>query len=358
MYPPPPRKRGSDASSRRDRSASPPPSFWAALKRNARNVEAIEDEKSETHSLPDESKEDDIVPSHEVHCLVSSQHLMLASDKMRTLLTGDSEQSRALQSKGHVTIRLAVDADTMVILLNIIHGASKKVPRQVSLEDLKRLATSVNVLGMLDTVEFFSDTWIENLKREALPKVYNETVLSWLFISWVFNRPAEFKQMTKLAERESTERIQEDAQNIPVPMNLIDAIKSERERAMKASITIIHSLIEQYLVSQIVCHGSLDDELRHACDSMVLGSLMKGSRQIGIWPMPDTPFKGKNFKDLAHKIRSIRILDVCNKTSNRRWNSHGPSTNCHGLEDSIETSLKSLEAGLDGLNISEYTKNR
>lgn len=112
------------------------------------------------------------------------------------------------------------------------------------------------------------------------------------------------------------------------------------------------------MAGQTICDGSLDDELRYACDSMVLGSLMNSSRKIGIWPMSDALFNGKNYKDLASAIRTMRILDVCNKTSNRKWNSHGPSSNCHGLEDTIKVSMESIEASLDGLELSDYTRKR
>jgi hypothetical protein len=112
------------------------------------------------------------------------------------------------------------------------------------------------------------------------------------------------------------------------------------------------------MVGETICDGPLDDELRYACDSMVLGSLMKSSRKIGIWPKPEAPFNGRKFKDLARAIRSIKILDVCKKGSSQRWNLYGPSSNCHGLEDSIEASMKSIEAGLDGLELSDYAKKR
>jgi hypothetical protein len=107
-----------------------------------------------------------------------------------------------------------------------------------------------------------------------------------------------------------------------------------------------------------ICDGAIDDELRYACDAMVLGSLMKSSRKIGVWPKPEAPFAGRKFKDLARAIRSIRILDVCNKTRSRRLTSLSLSSNCHGLEDSIEASMKSLEAGLDGLELSDHMKKR
>ena len=127
---------------------------------------------------------------------------------------------------------------------------------------------------------------------------------------------------------------------------------------MQAAITSIHTLINRYLEGQTLCDGSLDDELRYACDAMILGSLLKTSRKIGIWPMPQAPFDGWKFKNLAKKIRGIRILDVCNKSSSRRWTSHGPGNNSHGLEDEIEDCMKALERDLEGLKLCDYARNR
>jgi hypothetical protein len=107
-----------------------------------------------------------------------------------------------------------------------------------------------------------------------------------------------------------------------------------------------------------ICDGAIDDDLRYACDAMVLGSLMKSSRKMGIWPKPESPFNGKKFKDLALAVRRIKVLDVCNKTRSRRLTSLNLPSNCHGLEDSIEASMKSLEAGLDGLELSNYSRKR
>jgi hypothetical protein len=49
-------------------------------------------------------------------------------------------------------------------------GLSSKVPRRVDLNMLFRLAVAVNHRHMHETVKLWSDTWIENLKRdEGLP---------------------------------------------------------------------------------------------------------------------------------------------------------------------------------------------
>jgi hypothetical protein len=224
FYPPPPRaSRGSDASSRRDRSPSPPASFWASLKRQqaARVIEPSEDEQPVTPPVRAKKPERIVISSHEVHCVVSSRHMMLASQHFQKILSGNSNEAITLHTKGHVTIPLSDDLDTMIILLNIIHGASRKVPRQVSLEVLSKLAVLVSRYEFLETVEFFSDTWIENLQREGLPKSYNENVLPLLFVFWVFNRPSEFKDMSRLAQWECTEELDQDVGDVPISHSIV-----------------------------------------------------------------------------------------------------------------------------------------
>lgn len=201
-------------------------------------IEPSEEEKPVTPPIPTKEPEKMVVSSHEVHCVVSSRHMMLASQHFQMILGSTFNEAIVLQSKGHVTIRLSADLDTMIILLNIIHGASRKVPRQVSLETLGKLAALVSSFGMLETVEFFSDTWIDSLQREVLPKSYNENVLSLIFIFWVFNRPSEFKDMTRLAQRECNEKLEEGVRNTPIPHSIISKYKLfDLNRRIRANCT-------------------------------------------------------------------------------------------------------------------------
>jgi hypothetical protein len=74
---------------------------------------------------------------------------------------------------------------------------------------------------MYETVQFFSDTWLDNFQNEGLPKSYDENVLPLLFIFWVFDRQSEFKQMTRLTQQECDETLDEDVKGVPIPHNII-----------------------------------------------------------------------------------------------------------------------------------------
>jgi hypothetical protein len=90
-----------------------------------------------------------------VQMRASSKHLILASPTFRTSLSsGTYSEGRILQIEGNLAVLLPdEDPDVMIILLNIIHGLSSKVPRRVDLNILSRLAVAVNHQHMHEAVE-------------------------------------------------------------------------------------------------------------------------------------------------------------------------------------------------------------
>lgn len=134
-------------------------------------------------------------------------------------------------------------------------------------------------------------------------------------------------------------------------------MKNGRQIAIDSAITSVYQLITKYIDGKVNCKHALDEDQRYACDAMVLGSLMKGARTIGIWPKPTAPFSGKRLSKLLNEIRNIKILDVCNPQSSGFGASY-PSSNCHGLEDSLKATMKIIEDGLDDLELDDYKKHR
>ncbi|OBT60451.1 hypothetical protein VE03_10100 [Pseudogymnoascus sp. 23342-1-I1] len=93
----------------------------------------------------------------QVQMRVSSKHLVLASHTFRTSLSSFSA-GHMLQTERNVTMPFPdEEPDVMVILLHIIHGQNSKVPRQVSLAMLTKLAAAVNYHRIQEAVELFSD---------------------------------------------------------------------------------------------------------------------------------------------------------------------------------------------------------
>jgi len=168
-----------------------------------------QDPGPETVSTP-ESKPDDTnenepkKPDIEVHMLVSSKHLILASPVFKAMLKGDTfKEGRTLSSSGRVEVPLPDDnVAAFIIILDIIHGRNRRVPRQVSLEMMTNLSILVDKYQMLEAVEAFSEAWIEDLKVN-LPEQFDDNTGRWLAISWVFGRRVEFTTMTQYIEQQS-----------------------------------------------------------------------------------------------------------------------------------------------------------
>jgi hypothetical protein len=164
--------------------------------------------------------------TQEVQMRVSSKHLILVSPTFRTSLGSDTfPEGRTLQTEGSVVVPLPdEDPEAMTILMDIVHGRTKRVSRQVNLGTLTKLAVVVNHRQMHEVVEFFSDTWIENLKPIAglIPGSPTSEVLEWLFVFWVFQKEEEFKKASQVLERECDDSLEDEVDaGPPIPASII-----------------------------------------------------------------------------------------------------------------------------------------
>ena len=131
-------------------------------------------------------------------------------------------EGNTLRSQGNLTMQLPDDPEALIILMYIVHGITRKVPRNVPLNTLTELAKLVDYYCLHEAVELFSDTWVANLKEKAFPKSYNPEVVSWLFISWVFHKGDAFERMTQAMICECDDKSLNDIEheNIPIPPSI------------------------------------------------------------------------------------------------------------------------------------------
>jgi hypothetical protein len=167
-----------------------------------------------------------------VYMRVSSRHLILASAMFKSMLGSDTyREGGELLSNGHLVIKLSDDPDELIILMHIVHGMMRKVPRSLPLHTVAGLANLINYYQLHEAVEPFPDIWIENLDFEAFQRSYKpKAVLRWLLISWVFQKRDQFEKMTQTLIYESDDKLQEvvDHESIPIPASIISEFKSPR----------------------------------------------------------------------------------------------------------------------------------
>ena len=91
-----------------------------------------------------------------IHIRLSSKHLTLASAVFKKMLEARFKKELKLISKGYVEIALPEDnATAFLILLNLIHGRMRKVPRNIDSRTLSEIVILVDRYELLEITEFW-----------------------------------------------------------------------------------------------------------------------------------------------------------------------------------------------------------
>lgn len=133
----------------------------------------------------------------EVHIRVSSKHLTFSCDFFQGWLAHKHMESSANAGYKYVVSAQDWDHEALRRVMNIIHGRTRHLPREIDLEDLAKIAAIVDYYKCHRTVEFFVRTWIENL-GDRLPSCYSSELLFRLFVSCVFEEKEIFRRLTRL----------------------------------------------------------------------------------------------------------------------------------------------------------------
>lgn len=172
-------------------------------------------------SVPDKGKTKPISEwlPQKVYFRVSSRHLILASAQFERRLKECWSEGHTLCSEGYVEMPVTdCDPEALLILLNIIHGHTRRVPRSIDVESLTKIAVLVDYYECHEAVEIFSDMWIDRLKGEV-PTTYSSELIKWLCISWVFRKDEIFRSVTQVAQCQSKGRIEQHG--LPISKRVI-----------------------------------------------------------------------------------------------------------------------------------------
>lgn len=110
------------------------------------------------------------------------------------------------------------DVEALIILMDIIHGHAREVPRSVNLEILGKFAVLVDYYNCHEVTEVFVELWLADLER-SLPTSFGKDSTIWLFVSWVFSRPKIYEAMTQLTLSDCRGPL--NTMNLPIPFKLL-----------------------------------------------------------------------------------------------------------------------------------------
>lgn len=189
---------------------------------DSKSVNACNDEVCpHLRKLPTREDRND-TSQRQIRVRCSSAHLILASSVFEAMLSQSFKENLVVRSPGTVDLPLPDDDPiALLMLLNIIHGQTKDVPLEVDMCMLTRLAIVVDKYQLHVVVGIVSRIWIDRLKAN-IPKTSMGNLQRWIFISWAFRSPSEFKTVTKIAKKHSEIRIDEYGDlDVPVPCSIV-----------------------------------------------------------------------------------------------------------------------------------------
>ncbi|WQF77009.1 Putative SKP1/BTB/POZ domain superfamily protein [Colletotrichum destructivum] len=252
------------------------------------------DGESPNHKTP---LQDDVVLEPEVSFLVSSRHLSLASDYFKTQLSSRWRKATTIRLDGRCQFDASDwDVDALLLLLRIIHGRTKEIPRRVDLETLAKVAVLIDYYKCHDAIAFFSDMWVEALKPQ-LPSECNRELVLWLSISIILQQDTVFQAVTKTAVQKSKGPI--PTLELPIPPRLVEAIDWRRQDGINSISKVLANLLSS------LCRGSAGCSFE--CSAFLLGSLTKNMRDHQLlYPTPQEPYLGYELAAVEEGLREFR----------------------------------------------------
>ncbi|RWA08126.1 hypothetical protein EKO27_g6978 [Xylaria grammica] len=128
----------------------------------------------------------------------SSKHLALASTYAKAMMAGPWREANEIHSDGllHWTLS-GFDENAISIILSIVHGLNRRVPRAVKLSMLAEIARAVDYLSCHEVMELYASIWVEHLRD--VTDSSREDWDSWISIAGVFQNAEIFNRWTRVA---------------------------------------------------------------------------------------------------------------------------------------------------------------
>lgn len=136
--------------------------------------------------------------------LASKKHLMLASRRASKVLGGSFKEATP-EEDGllHWNFEPIFDSKAFEIVMQIIHGQTRHIPKKVDVDLLAQIAAIVDDLECQDSVWFFAKRWLDQMTGPVMQRL-SEDIMRWILVSFVFEDAGIFKAATNIAIRYST----------------------------------------------------------------------------------------------------------------------------------------------------------
>ncbi|CAD6454377.1 333f7997-631a-4504-8fdd-147850c0ad40 [Sclerotinia trifoliorum] len=272
--------------------------------------------------------------------LVSSKRMSLASPVFKIMLEGSFKESLELKTLGRLTLPLPEDDPVaMRILIDVIHGHSKYIPKVVHIHAFARFAILADYYQCSAVAEACVNLWKQKIVELSLWKRSETRLACWIFITWVFNLSVEFKDATARIVKGLPyglgEILARNQLELPIPTTVIRKVDEYRQAALKGFKKILVVALSRFRGGRILydvgrrmifipdlTHARVmayddakacDDEEAcydaKACDAEIIEYFTKALSKHSLFPLPQGPedYKGWVFDELIGRVWSVKV---------------------------------------------------
>ncbi|KAM0210946.1 hypothetical protein ACHAPA_004766 [Fusarium lateritium] len=269
-------------------------------------------------------KQPTAVPEHpkplespiEKHFICSKKHLTLASPRARKIFSSSfKEATKEDDSFHHWKFDATFDDKAFDLVLKVIHGKTRDIPRYIDRDLLTAVASVTDDLQCHDALNYHGYGWVSSssgLFGLSVPQEMSKTLVQLVLTSFVFEHEGIFENSTKAAIRFNNGSV--PTFELPIRADITSKIFSrsqrleliEEGRIEERRLAILTNLVDglkdlekQLLNGQLGCS--------HGCTAMLLGALMLGMNVAGLYPSRESSLFSSLTLDLVIKtLRSIQ----------------------------------------------------
>ncbi|CZR60556.1 uncharacterized protein PAC_10452 [Phialocephala subalpina] len=296
----------------------------------------------------------------ETHMLVSSKHLTLASPVFKAMLGPAFREGQLLKSEGKLELDLEDDdPKAFEILMNAIHGHISKMPETVGFKTFSELTILVDKYQILEAIRHYASRWMKALLPQASTKITTSPIsvaLTCLDMCWVLKLKADFKKISRILQQGLA--CQRTTDGLPIPSFVLEQIQDARQQSMNTMIAFIQKMIVDLSSATNTCQTAFHNDRERknlACDSLILGSLIKGLSAHDMWPLPMSPYDGVSLLRLLNKVRNLTIIATCDDTLFGKFSGSSPDSS-HGWAKKLKDEADRVEKAAGGLDLDRLAK--
>ncbi|KAI1421147.1 hypothetical protein F5Y12DRAFT_769566 [Xylaria sp. FL1777] len=251
------------------------------------------------------------------------------------------------------TMKLDGDPEAIGLLFRIIHYDFSYVFKEPTLDQLFELSKSACQYGCTHILYPWAAQWISRLSNfVAEDNCYSECHKA-LYVAWTFGELKLYRDMidalivsTRIDVNGKIANISgQPLEEMLMPRDLLEIIIESRASTIANILDAVKKPIHDLSYGEqgqgsTYCKVGKDS---HACEVMMLGSIIPALTQAGLFPIPEPEKFTGSIDYLKNKLEKIKTIPYVGK----EWMPHMSHESCNlGFSESIMTCLKRMTVPL------------